>query len=91
MAVHKSDVQKKFSEEMASCLLAAESVIDKILQEKFSGGEVIIDLNVLTIPRPSDACFRERFKDEVIKRYEGFGWKVTAHSDQRDGSWFTFS
>lgn len=89
MAINKKDVEKRVSQEVADAISTAEKIIDKKL-ENYSGEEIHIDFKDLKIPRPLDDNFINRFKKEIINRYEISGWKVTFNSDQREGSWFVF-
>lgn len=66
-----------------------ERQIDKVLVERFQGGEVWIKHQHLSIP--GKPVLRNKVLAEIRRRYEEAGWSVESHDDQREGASLKFT
>lgn len=89
MAISKKDALNQSSAVIQDAVSRAEQVIDSRLVAYVFGATISVDDSSLSLPDNYE--IRRKVITEIVRIYQEQGWSVKHESDQRDGSWFSFS
>ncbi|MFH1400811.1 MAG: hypothetical protein ABIH41_04790 [Nanoarchaeota archaeon] len=84
MVIRPQELETRVNQTYAAEMTCAEERIDETLLRSAKQYPVNIDTQVFgVLPRT--------LLEEVIEKYRHAGWRVQYHSDQRDGSFYSFN
>ncbi len=85
MVVGPKELKRIIEQEDKPKIEQLEAKIDACLKEKFTGqGGVYVGSGLFSDIRPL-------LVETVLEKYRAAGWDVKYDSDQREGSWYTFT
>jgi hypothetical protein len=88
MPISPQEARKRSTTAVAHLVATYEEVFDAALASSYAGSPITISGGKLpSLPMH----LRELTKKTLIEDYRRAGWKVTYHSEQRDGVWWEIS